>query len=188
MSPCETSKRDGLLEHPEEAFAYYLHEGVHKVVCQQKHMGSRAVVVVCRDADAARKRFGIMEGEAGVCYTRTGGGSSMTRPLESEFLEKVRKAVEVAGIWEDLKTDWVCLDCELMPWSAKAQELLRQQYAPTGAAARAALPAAIAALRAAAENPEVAALAEQYQQRKEAADLYVEAYRRYCWTVHSLPI
>src|SRR5258707_10976940 len=36
MSPCETSKRDGLLEHPEEAFAYYLHEGVHKVVCQQK--------------------------------------------------------------------------------------------------------------------------------------------------------
>src|SRR6266571_2335301 len=72
MSPCETSKRDGLLEHPEDAFAHYLHEGAHKVVCQQKHMGSRAVVVVCRDADAARKRFGIMEGEAGVCSTRTG--------------------------------------------------------------------------------------------------------------------
>jgi len=33
---------------------------------------------------------------------------------------------------------------------------------------------------------EVAALAEQHQQRKEAADLYVEAYRRYCWTVRSL--
>ena len=169
MSPCETSKRDGLLEHPEEAFAYYLHEGVHKVVCEQKHMGSRAVVVVCRDADAARKRFGIMEGEAGVCYTRTGRRFFNDAPLELEFLEKVRKAVEAAGIWEELKTDWVCLDCELMPWSAKAQELLRQQYAPTGAAARAALPAAIAALRAAAENPEIAALAEQYQQRKEAA-------------------
>ena len=72
MSPCETSRRDGLLEHPEDAFAYYLHEGVHKVVCEQKHMGSRAVVVICRDADSARKRFGIMEGESGVCYTRTG--------------------------------------------------------------------------------------------------------------------
>ena len=39
MSACETSRRDGLLEHPEDAFAYYLHEGVHKVVCEQKHMG-----------------------------------------------------------------------------------------------------------------------------------------------------
>jgi protein phosphatase len=59
MSPCETSRHDGLLEHPEDAFAYYLHEGVHKVVCEQKHMGSCAVVVICRDADSARKRFGI---------------------------------------------------------------------------------------------------------------------------------
>jgi protein phosphatase len=186
MSPCETSKRDGLLEHPEEAFAYYLHEGVHKVVCEQKHMGSRAVVVVCRDADAARTRFGIMEGETGVCYTRTGRRFFNEAPLESEFLDRVRKAVEAAGIWETLKTDWVCLDCELMPWSAKAQELLRLQYAPTGAAARAALPAAIAALIAAEGNPEVAALVDQYRQRKEAADLYVESYRRYCWTVQSL--
>jgi protein phosphatase len=45
-----------------------------------------------------------------------------------------------------------CLDCELMPWSAKAQELLRQQYAPTGSAARTALPQASAALENAAEN------------------------------------
>jgi protein phosphatase len=186
MSPCETSKRDGLLEHPEEAFAYFLHEGVHKVVCEQKHMGSRAVVVVCRDAAAARTRFGIMEGETGVCYTRTGRRFFNDAPLESQFLDRVRTAVTAAGIWESLKTDWVCLDCELMPWSAKAQELLRLQYAPTGAAARAALPSAIEALTAAAGDPEVAALLDRYRQRQEAADLYVEAYRRYCWTVHSL--
>jgi protein phosphatase len=186
MSPCETSRRDGLLEHPEDAFAYYLHEGVHKVVCEQKHMGSRAVVVICRDADSARKRFGIMEGESGACYTRTGRRFFNDTTLESQFLERVRHAVETADIWESLKTDWVCLDCELMPWSAKAQELLRQQYAPTGAAARAALPAAITALRAAAGNPEIAALADRFQQREEAAHLYVEAYRRYCWPVHSL--
>jgi protein phosphatase len=186
MSPCETSKRDGLLEHPDEAFAYYLHEGVHKVVCEQKHMGSRAVVILCRDADVARKRFGIMEGQAGVCYTRTGRRFFNEASLESQFLERVRHAIGKASIWEDLKTDWVCLDCELMPWSAKAQELLRQQYAPTGAAARAALPGVIRALSAAQANPEVAALLEQYRQREEAANLYVEAYRRYCWTVHSL--
>jgi polynucleotide kinase-phosphatase len=186
MSPCETSKRDGLLEHPEDAFAYYLHEGVHKVVCEQKHMGSRAVVVVCRNADSARKRFGIMEGESGACYTRTGRRFFNDTILESQFLERVRHAVETSGIWESLKTDWVCLDCELMPWSAKAQELLRQQYAPTGAAARVALPVATAALRAAAGNPEIAALAERFHQREEVAHLYVEAYRRYCWPVHSL--
>jgi len=127
-----------------------------------------------------------MEGETGVCYTRTGRRFFNDVSLESQLLERVRNAVGTASIWDDLKTDWVCLDCELMPWSAKAQELLRQQYAPTGAAARAALPAAIAALRAFAENAEIAALVEQYQQRKEAAGLYVEAYRRYCWTVHSL--
>jgi protein phosphatase len=186
MSPCETSKRDGLLEHPEEAFAYFLHEGVHKVVCEQKHMGSRAVVVVCRDADAARTRFGIMEGETGVCYTRTGRRFFNDAPLESQFLDRVRTAVTAAGIWESLKTNWVCLDCELMPWSAKAQELLRLQYAPAGAAARAALPAAIEALSAAASDPEVAGMLDRYRQRREAADRYVEAYRRYCWTVHSL--
>ena len=186
MSPCETSKRDDLLEHPEEAFAYYFHEGVHKVVCEQKHMGSRAVVIVCRDAVAARKRFGVMEGEMGVCYTRTGRRFFNDASLESNFLDRIRSAVEKAGIWQDLNTDWVCLDCELMPWSAKAQELLRQQYAPTGAAARAALPAVVTALSAAQANTDVAALLQHYRQRGENADLYVEAYRRYCWTVHSL--
>ena len=186
MSPCGTCQRDGLLEHPKEAFSYFLDEGVHKVVCEQKHMGSRAVVVVCRDADAARKRFGVMEGEVGACYTRTGRRFFNDMPLESEFLERIRRALGSAGIWESLKTEWVCLDCELMPWSAKAHELLRQQYAPTGAAALAALPAALAALAAAGDNPEVRELLERYRQRKDSADLYVEAYRRYCWTVNSL--
>jgi len=72
MSPCETSKHAELLEHPDEAFSYYRHEGVHKVICERKHMGSRAVVIVCRDAQTSRKRFGITEAEVGVCYTRTG--------------------------------------------------------------------------------------------------------------------
>jgi protein phosphatase len=149
-------------------------------------MGSRAVVVVCRDADTARKRFGILEPEIGVCYTRTGRRFFNDPSLECQFLERVRSAVERAAIWESLKTDWVCLDCELMPWSAKAQELLRLQYAPTGAAARAALPLAVAALNQAAQIPETAVLLESYKGRHDAADRYVGAYRQYCWTVHSL--
>jgi protein phosphatase len=186
MSPCETSKRDDLLEHPEEAFAYYRHEGVHKVVCEQKHMGSRAVVVVCRDAETSRKRFGVLEGEIGLCYTRTGRRFFTDALLEAQLLDRVRRAVERAGLWETLKTDWVCLDCELMPWSAKAQELLRLQYAPAGAAAKAALAAAVSALSAAEPIAEAASLLASYRQRREAADLYVKAYQQYCWTVHSL--
>ena len=186
MSPCATSERDDLLEHPDEAFAYYLHEGVNRVVCEQKHMGSRAVVIACRDADTARKRFGIMEGESGVCYTRTGRRFFNDLSLESQFLERIRAAVEKAGFWNELKTDWVCLDCELMPWSAKAQELLRQQYAPTGAAGRVALSAAIGALGQASRSAEIAALLEQHQLRQKAVDSYVESYRRYCWAVNSL--
>src|SRR5437867_4305282 len=54
MSPSETTNEPGLLEHPAEAFAYYRHAGVPKVVCEQKHMGSRAVVIVCRDDEVAR--------------------------------------------------------------------------------------------------------------------------------------
>ena len=187
MSPCETSKRDGLLEHPEEAFAYYLHEGVHKVVCEQKHMGSRAVVVACRDAETARRRFGIVEGESGVCYTRTGRRFFTDSKLEDEFLQRVRAAIEEADVWEDLKTDWVCLDCELLPWSMKAKELLQRQYAPAGASARSGLAAAIDALaQTSAADSEISTILERYRQRAEAAKLYTDAYRRYCWTVESL--
>ncbi len=61
MSPSETAKDGNLLEHPTQAFAYYRHEGVPKVICEEKHMGSRVVIVVCRDESVARKRFGVRE-------------------------------------------------------------------------------------------------------------------------------
>ena len=86
-----------------------------------------------------------------------------------------------------LASYWVCLDCELMPWSAKAQELLRLQYAPTGAAARAGLRESVAALALAAEgNAEARPLLEWYRERQQMTGRYVEAYRRYCWPVHAL--
>ena len=74
-----------------------------------------------------------------------------------------------------------------MPWSSKAQDLLRQQYAPTGAAARAGLAASIAALRATSGHvPEASELVERFDERRGRAEQYIEAYRRYCWTVRSL--
>jgi protein phosphatase len=187
MSPSETSREPGLLEHPAEAFAYYLNQGVPKVVCEEKHMGSRAVVIVCRDREVARKRFGIAEDEIGICYTRTGRRFFENQALENEFLLRLRAAADESGLWEEFQTDWLCLDCELMPWSVKAQELLRQQYAAVGSASRASLGAAVTALEAsAASGIEVDQLLEQYRQRKLSAERYVEAYRRYCWPVNSI--
>ena len=187
MSPSETTQKDGYLEYPAEAFSYYRHEGVHAVVCEQKHMGSRAVVIVCRDEDAAKQKFGVAGEGMGICYTRTGRRFFGDSALESGLVARVHGAVTAAGLWEELDSDWLCLDCELMPWSAKAQELLRQQYAPAGAAAKAALPQAVAALESAATfNAELSGLVAEYKDRLDLATRYVEAYRRYCWPVASL--
>jgi protein phosphatase len=187
MSPSETSKQPGLLEHPAEALAYYRKEHVEKVICEQKHMGSRAVVIVCRDRNAALRRFGVVQDEIGVCYTRTGRRFFNDGSLEREFLGRIQAAVTKSGLWDELASDWLCLDCELMPWSSKAQDLLRQQYAPTGAAARGGLAASIAALRITSKHvPEACELAGRYEERRVMAEQYVEAYRRYCWTVHSM--
>ena len=187
MSPPETSRREGLLEYPTEAFAYYRHEGIPKVVCEEKHMGSRAVVIVCRDEDSAKKCFGVASEGIGVCFTRTGRRFFSENTLENEFLCRVHSSVSAVGIWDELNTDWVCLDCELMPWSAKAQELLRQQYAPTGSAARAALAETVRALQQTkGHQPDIAPVLDRYQARVEMAGMYVKAYRQYCWPVRSL--
>src|SRR5436190_6087498 len=154
MPPCETSSEPGLLEHPAEAFAYYRSQGAPQVICEEKHMGSRAVVIVCQDEQAARERFGVTEGEIGIVYTRTGRRFFNEPALGAQFLDRVRAALTAGDLWAALETSWVCLDCELMPWSAKAQELLKTQYAAVGAAGQAALPRVVASLAQAAERLE----------------------------------
>jgi protein phosphatase len=192
MSPSETTREPGLLEHPREAFTYFLNQGVGQVVCQEKHMGSRAVVVVCRDDAAARKRFGVVGGEAGIVYTRTGRRFFEDRAVEQTLLQTVRDAATAAGWWETFKSDWFCLDCELMPWSAKAQDLLKHQYAAVGSASRAALADVVSAVeqahdRSGQANPELLSqLLAGHRERLKMAAQYVEAYRRYCWPVRSV--
>ncbi len=151
-------------------------------------MGSRAVVIVCRDDEAGLRRFGLPEG--GICYTRTGRRffDDRAREMESAFLATIRAACDATNFWDEFTTDWVCLDCELMPWSAKAQELLRGQYAAVGAASRVSLGQAVPTLRAAAERglDDAAPLLDLYTEKADTARLYVEAYRHYCWPVNSV--
>ena len=187
MSPTETAKADGLLEHPAEAFSHYRAHGVSTVVVEQKHMGSRAVVIVCRHRDVARERFGILEEEEGICYTRTGRRFFEDRALEQELVVTVRDALDRSGFWDRLNTNWVCLDCELMPWSAKALELVRQQYAAVGAAARVSLSEATCALEQTAQRGvDVAGLLARQRLRQDLADRFAQVYRHYCWPVESL--
>jgi polynucleotide kinase-phosphatase len=187
MSPSETSKREGLLEHPAEAFSYYRSNRVATVVVEQKHMGSRAIIIVCRGEEAARRRFGIFEAEDGICYTRTGRRFFENVSLERELLASVRSALDHSEFWERFNTDWVCLDCELMPWSAKALELVRQQYASVGTAARVGVGETVHALEEArARGIDVGALLDRQRLRLHLAERFARAYRHYCWPVESL--
>ena len=192
MSPCETSSEPGLLEHPAEAFAYYRSQGVPQVVCEEKHMGSRAVVIVCRDEQAARERFGVVEGEIGIVYTRTGRRFFNEPALETQFLDRVRAALTAADFWDEFDTNWACLDCELMPWSAKAQELLRlstQRWGPQAGhrCHGRSLRWQQAAERLSGEDEDkVEQVMAECRRREEHIGKFVAAYRQYCWPVASL--
>ena len=187
MSPSETRREGDLLEHPEESFRYYRTNGVPRVVCQEKHMGSRAVIVVCRCQKAARKRFRMNNGGIGTIYTRTGRPFFPDSQAEFELLERLRQALDAARFWKILDSDWCCLDAELMPWSAKAKTLLSEQYAPVGSSARFALADAVQALERTTERvDEASGLLERFRSREDCAERYTAAYRRYCWPVSGL--
>ncbi|CAM5389058.1 polynucleotide kinase-phosphatase [Streptomyces canus] len=186
MAPTATSRAEGFLEHPEEAFAQYAADGVERVVCEEKHMGSRAVALVCRDAETARRRFGV-DGPTGSLYTRTGRPFFDDESVTEAILDRLRSAIGEAGLWSELDTDWLVLDAELMPWSLKASGLLRSQYAAVGAASGAVFPGALAALRGAADRGvDVTDLLARQRERAEAAGAFTDAYRRYCWTTDGL--
>ncbi|MFJ3232098.1 polynucleotide kinase-phosphatase [Streptomyces sp. NPDC086787] len=186
MAPTATSRVDGYLEHPVEAFAQYAADGVARVVCEEKHMGSRAVALVCRDAEAARTRFGV-EGPTGSLYTRTGRPFLDDEKVTEEILGRLRTAIADAGLWDELATDWLLLDAELMPWSLKASGLLRSQYAAVGAASGAVFPGALDALdSAAARGVDVTELLSRQRERAADAAAFTDAYRRYCWTTDGL--
>ena len=201
MSPCETSELDDYLEHPLQAFAYYRSRSIRNVVCEKKHMGSRAVIVLCKSPETAQTRFGITDGTRGIIYTRTGRRFFDDTTTETALLDRLDNVLTKTGFWNDFATDWVCLDTELMPWSEKAQGLIRSQYAPTGNAAKGSLSAAVNVLEKAClrqnnafavdsftsgQNVDLQAVLSAYKTKQDDIDRYIKAYREYCWTVKSV--
>ncbi|SNU01703.1 polynucleotide kinase-phosphatase [Ruaniaceae bacterium KH17] len=172
MSPVATSKRAGYLEHPDEAFGQFAEWGIDEVVCEEKHMGSRAVVMI--------------HPSRGAVYTRT-GRAFFPPELEREFLDRLSAAACTAGLFEELNTQWLLFDAELLPWSLKAGPLIRDQFAATGVAGRLSLSAEVAALEAAAARGlDVSERLTQARVRRASIDSYNDAWDRYVWHTEGL--
>jgi len=161
-------------------------------------MGSRAVIVLCKDVETAARRFKANDGGSGIIYTRTGRRFFEDKSSESAILARLRTVLTKTNFWDDLNTEWVCLDTELMPWSAKAQKLLEEQYAPVGRAGRSGLAMTLESIQGASaalnntavetgqSGIDLSILLERYQARNDALERYTDAYRRYCWDVKCL--
>lgn len=175
MSPAESSKRPGYLEYPDEAFDYFRKQGVDEVICEQKHMGSRAVMLLTKNP----KRFDAPDGWLGSLHTRT-GRDFLDRADEQLMLQQAHEAVEKCGLFQELDTDWLILDGELLPWSMKAESLIQDTYASVGASAVAGTHAARTVLETAAERGlDVAQLLSNVKTREANALAFRESYRRY---------
>ncbi len=165
--------------------------GVQSVVCEEKHMGSRAVVVICRDEEGAADSL-RRDGEGrGIIYTRTGRRSSTTRQHGGRAAGRASgRRLTPRGSGMSFETDWFCLDCELMPWSAKAAGSPARAVRADGAAARAAARCGErACCRQAAERAldarRVLAQILRGTRLNSCSDMST-AYRHYCWPVNSV--
>ncbi|HEY9047121.1 MAG TPA: polynucleotide kinase-phosphatase [Ohtaekwangia sp.] len=188
MSPSETSRLDNYLEHPAEALGYFQSQGIAQVICEEKHMGSRAVIIAGKDEEAIARRFGIRNEGAGICYTRTGRSFFNDAAMSKQFIDRVIAAATKAGIWERLNTDWICLDAELMPWSVKAQALLRSQYAAVGASASTSLRDVVETLQQTSQRKleGIDILLDKFAAKQMMVKDYTNSYHHYCWPVNSI--
>ncbi len=186
MAACPTAPSGGFLEHPEQALEHYRSRGIKKLVAQEKHMGSRSLLVITRSAEIAKRRFGTDDGKAGVVYTRTGKAYFDDDALEAQIINRISVALETSGLWKELDTDWVLLDAELMPWSAKALGMINEQYLSTAVAAANSANMLLNALSTSATPDELLPLREKAQRQKLNAEGLEKVVAGYCWPVNSV--
>ncbi|WJZ00469.1 Bis(5'-nucleosyl)-tetraphosphatase PrpE [asymmetrical] [Corynebacterium hansenii] len=186
MAPAPSSSVAGYLEHPTEALAHFRSHGVKEVVCEEKHMGSRAVAVLHRGSP-----------ESSYLYTRT--GRSIDGPRVRELITSVLASADASGLWTEGNegggtaghaphgepADVAVLDCELLPWSFTAMDLIRDDFAGPAAAGESSLSLAAAAFSEAnhvIDGPDAgkaAAVAGQIEERLGELGAFRDAYRSY---------
>lgn len=171
-------------EQPAAALAFYRDRSVERVALEELHAGTRVVAVVCRDALAARRAFGVAEGETGAVYTSSGQAFFATRAAEETFLARLRGALDTGGPWEEMRTEWIALEGVIlgMPVFREVNPRLRPPaalYLAVGAGERAMLEAQEAALaRAAASGEDVAEVLARTRGRVASNRAYLDACGR----------
>ena len=151
-------------------------------------MGSRAVVLVCRDGGGAAGALRRSDGARGASTPAPGGRSSTPALTEASCSTGCARRSTAAGLLDELDTDWLLLDAELLPWSAKAEDC---SAASTPRSARPPGRPCRAAAEALDGSPApwrrrrrlLARTARRAARRRRASPT---AYRRYCWPVDGL--
>ncbi len=179
MAPPHVSALPDYLEHPAEAVAYYRSRHVKRLVAEKKHMGSRAIVLLFRNEQAALPYTG--RPLQGSIYTRTGRAFFQPQ-LEREILERLRSDLEQAGYFDRYQTDMVLLDAEIVPWNLKARELIASQYAHVAEAALHDRQTILDTLQTAEANGRpVQEWVGEWTELLQNANVFAEAFQAYCW-------
>lgn len=183
MSPTPTtSDLPDYLEHPMDAFDYYKNHGIQRVICEKKHMGSRAVLCLFKDREAGVEYFG--KPTLGSILSRN-GVRFFTKENEENLLQRL--CFELAPYFEQHRTKFILIDAEVMPWNLKASGLIDKQYALTAHAAIADRTTRLKALEEFAENHSTD-ISEEIQiakQKLDNANSFQKAYEFYCWSADS---
>lgn len=180
MSPTpETSKLPDFLEHPKEAIEYYRSHGIETLIAEKKHMGSRAVLLLFKDKESAKKFIG-WEIE-GVIYSRT-GRRFFDKITEQKVLRELNEELTRKGYFEKYETDYVLLDTEIMPWNLKAKELISSQYAHVSENAILDRKKLLEKLNSS-KHVDVKNWLVEYKEKLANAETFKEVFQKYCWDI-----
>lgn len=186
MSPTPTtSELADFLEHPKEAFEYYREKGVSHVVCQKKHMGSRAYITLYKTEEVAKEYTNIKT--LGKILSRN-SAPFFKKDVEEKVVKQLHE--DLQPYFEKNQTDFILLDCEIMPWNLKSAGLIRAQYGLTSNVAIHTRELHIQRLQEFQENRNVLVTEELQDAEKKLdnAKRFHKAFTYYCWDsdVHKL--
>lgn len=170
---------ENYLEHPAEAISYYRAHEVNTMIAEKKHMGSRAIVLLFRDEQAAIPYIG--RPLHGTIYTRT-GRAFFQNELEREVLLTLQQQLQQAGYFEKYQTDFVLMDTEIVPWNLKARELIASQYGHVSEAATMDRDYIVNQLRKAqSTGATVSEWIAEWTVKQQNATIFRETFQQYCW-------
>ncbi|WP_214842457.1 polynucleotide kinase-phosphatase [Exiguobacterium sp. s150] len=185
MSPTpKPSEEEDYLEHPNEAIAYYREHGITRLIAEKKHMGSRAILLLFKNEDAAEKAIGRRT--KGIIYTRS-GRKFFEREQEHEIVSRLHQSLTTHDYFTTYQTDFVLLDAEILPWNLKARELIRNQYAHVAEQALLDRKQLQQTLESAVDHVEgIQDWFTEVNQKLEQAETFKQAFQTYCWDVEEI--